>query len=82
MNRYELHLSTKPQTQPLGLGSRVRIRESSRYANRASASNPMNCLGAVIAIMDFRHNPVRVHWDNGTYNVYRVDDLEVVNEQI
>lgn len=58
---------------------RVLIRKDSEYYTDRE-HNPKKVKGTVVNIEDLeedRHN-IKVDWDNGRSNVYRIEDLELV----
>lgn len=62
----------------LYVGQRVVVREDSEYYG-LDPSNPKNIGGTIVGFY-YDDHPFKVDWDNGTTNVYRTEDLEVVTK--
>lgn len=65
----------------LYVGQRVVIREDSRYYG-TRINNPKDVVGTISEYRArmTRSHVFRVNWDNGTTNLYRTEDLEVVTK--
>ena len=61
---------------------RVLIRKDSEYYTD-SEHNPKKVKGTVVNVEDLKEDcyNIKVDWDNGCYNLYRIEDLKLIEPE-